>query len=55
MAKQPKIPKIKSLEAYNQMSDHDLVVRGTAVQTGTGGWDSADLLTLTGTQGFEPR
>ena len=37
MAKPPNIPKIKPLEAYDQMSDHDVVVRGTAVQTGMTG------------------
>src|SRR5689334_20006311 len=37
MAKQAKIPKIKPLEAYDNMSDHDVVVRGTAVQTGMTG------------------
>jgi hypothetical protein len=37
MAKKPKVPKIKPLEAYDAMSDSDVVVRGTAVQTGMAG------------------
>ena len=37
MAKKPKVPKIKPLEAYDGMSDTDVVVRGTAVQTGMTG------------------
>jgi len=37
MAKKPKVPKIKPLENYDAMSDLDVVVRGTAAQTGLTG------------------